>query len=842
MKISLNWLKDYIDLNDIPENELLERLTLSTCEVEGVKKLDEHIKNTVVGEIVSIENHPNADKLKICSVNVGMSAGENGNTNEILRQAQDDKRSYPLSTIHYPLTIVCGGTNLKEGSKVVVALPGATVKWHGQEGWIELKETEIRGVKSAGMICAAEELEIPWRHDESDGERPIMVLPDDAPVGQSIVEYFGLADTILDIDQKSITHRADLFSHVGLATEFGAIFNKKVDDKRYHKEPLQSASTQQSGQAQGDNNNRIDVRIEAKDAVKRYSALLIENIVVAPSPLWMQNRLRSIGIRSINNLVDVTNYVMWEFGMPLHAFDANKIGKGTKTVRFANKGETVISLDGIEHELNESMLVAIDGDGNAIDLPGIMGGQTSEVDDQTNAIWLQAAVFDRIVIRKMSLALAHRTDASSLYERGVDPNLTIGALMRTFELLKETCPDATLLQWFDEYPKPVEPREIVFEPTTVQKQLGAEISDNESKEMLERLGFGVVASKSAWTVRVPTHRKDVHGFQDICEEIGRVYGYDRIKPLEHVAPLRAPVVPQIIQSRETFRDVVSGLGFNEVITYVFWSERDAKWLSIRPETLVVVQNPISEDLKYLRTSLLPGMLKVVELNQGRFESCSVFEVGKVFERPTEERERFACLVSDSDSPELLFRKMVGIWETIVRVLKLPDGYVRGSIDLAKAFDASAWLSRSESVSLKIGDSIVGLIGLVKPKVLASYGVKRSVVSMELDAGVLTALRESRWNYRKLPQYPSVLRDVSLIVGADATYESVVGVLKKAQFLNHIELFDVFSGKGIPEGKKSLAFHLEFSDSDKTLTSKEVDESLELILQTLNNDLGAVLRS
>jgi len=833
MNVSLNWLKDYIDLSDISERELVERLTLSTCEVEGVRKLNEHIQNTVVGEIVRIEHHPNADTLRVCDVRVDTGIG--GRVSKI----------------------VCGGTNLRVGAKVVVALPGAAVRWHGQGEWVEMKELEIRGVKSVGMICAAEELGLPWLHTDADGSRPIMVLPDDAPVGESIDEYLGLDDTILDIDQKSITHRADLFSHVGLAGEIGAMFKREVKDERYQKYTLfrehlgypsrdgrLASAVNQSGDASVTSGGvGIDVRIEDVGAVKRYSAFRIENVRVVPSPLWLQNRLRSIGVRSINNLVDATNYVMWEFGMPLHAFDVDKIAGHSKTIRFANRGERVVVLDGVEHELTETMLVAVDGDGHTIDLPGIMGGKASEVDHTTRIILLQAAVFDRIVIRKTSLALSRRTDASSLYERGIDPNLTLGALARAFEILKETCPDAVVSQQIDKYLEPSDPRELEFDPSMIQKQLGVELLSGEAKGILERLGFGVREAGGIWKITIPTRRKDIYGFQDICEEVGRVYGYDRIKPREHEAPLRVPVVPRVIQTRERFRDALVEVGFHEVITYIFWSLRDAKRLAIKPETLVVVQNPISEDLKYLRTSLLPGMLKAVVFNQGSVDTCSLFEVGTVFEFPRKESERCACLIGGSQSSETLFRKMIGVWEAVVRDLKLPNEYARVPVSESEAlFSAHQWLSVRESVALVVEGTIVGVLGVVKQNVLDSYGVKRNVVFFELDADILAGLRESGWKYQKLPKFPSVLRDIALVADKQVAYADIFAILKAMEHLVNIELFDVYEGNELGAEKRSLAFHLEFSNPERTLKAEEVDEQLTKTLDQLETQLHVVLRN
>ncbi len=922
MKISLHWLKDYIDLKDIPEKELLERLTLSTCEVEGVHRLDEHNRNTVIGQVIKIDVHPSADRLKICTVDIGDVKFKIQNPKSKINsksQIQNSK-NYQLPTTNYqPVQVVCGGTNLKAGAKVVVALPGASIKWHGQDEWTELKETEIRGVKSTGMICAAEELEIPWRHEPSEGEHPIMILPQEALVGESVVKYLGLDDVVLEIDNKSITHRADLFCHIGIASELGAIFKIPFKDIRYaeqnrhfdqatkeraEKSPpapmlrraghavrnrsmMRSLSVANAPLEMTDweglkKNREISVEIQAKEAVHRSSFLLLKGLRVQPSPLWMQNRLYAIGQRPINNIVDVTNYVMWEVGTPLHAFDVSKIRGSKMIVRFGKDGEKVTTLDKVERMVDATMLLGEDGEGRIIDLPGIMGGALSEVDQHTTSILLQSAAFDRVVIRKSTLKLAHRTDGAAFHERASDPHLTVGALIRSLELLKETCPDIEVSQVIDWYPKPSMSRVMVFDSEMIRKQLGINIPMKESKEILERLGFGIRDSSGRgvlqyaptekdgyrnWTITIPPRRKDIHGFQDICEEVGRIFGYDRVEPLEHVAPLRSPETPKVIQTREFLRDTLYSRGFNELYNYIFWSERDTKFLNIPQDSLILVQNPISQDLKYLRTSLLPGFLHAIELNQARFERCSLFEVGKVFSHnapptpsqplrggegviPFSEHERFACAIAGHESIEYLFRKMVGVWEESIRVLKLPQEYTHaplsslqvGAQDFVPLQETGRWLTTNEGIALCSVGKPVGVLGTVKRKILDAFGVKQNVVFCELDTETLSALQQTVWEYQTLSQFPSVFRDISLVAGNAVSYAQVAEVLSKAELLTRFELFDVFAGRGIPGGKKSLAFHLEFSAPDQTLESQEVDESLKKIFLRLEKDLGVILRS
>ncbi len=839
MLISLGWIKEFTDIpKDITPQKLAEDLTVHTVEVEDVIDQAKQYRRMVVGEIVEINNHDNADKLKICITNIGEQE---------------------------PVQIVCGGNNIYKGMKVAVALPGARVKWHGEGDLVELAETKIRGEKSFGMICAASEIGLT---DNLPIDEPnVMDLPKDFEVGTPLAEAFNLTDVIIDIDNKSITNRPDLWGHYGIAREISAIYKTQL-------RPLpdfnQSVLEKEA----------FDVVIENKELCRRFVVARMENISVGQSPRWMQSRLQAAGMRPINVLVDISNYVMLELGQPNHIFDAGKLknphkvdydheaGHEGKTkgddgmyfmIRNAREGETITTLDNIERKLDTSMLVVTNGD-TPLAIAGVMGGGSSEIDEHSKEIVIEVANFEPVVVRKASQKLGLRTEASARFEKGLDPILVDHARARIIELIKELIPEATVTGMTDIGEWQQEPTVITTSGSFLRERIGIHISDDEIQAMLVRLGLMVEMQENILRVTVPSWRAtgDLSIPEDIVEEVARIYGYHNIEskiPFTHTFGSEQTNVP-IKFNRMVKRLLSIGAGINEVENRVFEKEKIARLLGINIEKdAVAILNPLSQDQAYVRRSILPGLLINVRDNARFQKDIRLFEIGRTFS-PTpsktlktgkdsvvsipEQSYRLGVVITnDVLSKDDLFYEIKGIAEMLFENIRIPYSF--------KANMKDKWMENGYELLIEgIHDDVpvlFGECGIIHPSIQRSLKLLHPVAVLCLNYELLSCAKTAEVSYKPVPEYPSVTRDIAITVNADIAYSDLETTIKQSSnLLVSIKLFDIYSGIQVGAGKKSLAWHLEFRHTEKTLTSEEADREMKQITDALEKKFEATLRS
>lgn len=905
MKISLNWLKQFVEIpkNITPEGLGLV-LTLKTTEVEGIEKQGKYLENVVVGKIKKIEAHPNADKLKVCFVDIG------------------EKEN---------LQVVCGGNNLQEEMMTAVAKIGARVKWHGSEEAV-IEKTKVRGVESEGMICAASEIGLEEIFPQED-EREIIDLDNwkeikklrNLEIGGKLKDISGMDDVIFEIDNKSITNRPDLWSHCGIAREVAAIFGLKLITP-----PL--TPPQKSG-----GEVKIDVEVKDKDLCPRYMALAMSGIKIAPSPQWMQNRLLSVGMRPINNIVDITNYVMLELGQPMHAFSKSKVkmpalslSKGQKhalseaegskvgiIVRRAEQNEKITTLDGVERQLDNQMLVIADNE-KAIAIAGVMGGENSEIDENTTEIILESANFEKVNNRKTSAKLGLRTEAVMRYEKGLDPLLTEKAMARCVELIKEIIPTAeaasNLIDFKTEYIY-AQPIEIPLD--YIRKKIGVEIDEKKVKEILESLGFGVkkyTANPSLpaqagqegnilFKIFVPSWRAtgDISIPDDIVEEVARIYGYDNIAPFMPEVKL-APAIENKERTLERkIKNILSvGFGITETSNYSFVNEKQVENLGMDKNKCLKLLNPLSSEHTLLRPSLVPNLLENVKNNLRYFDKFEMFEIGSVFKdekgdierrSPLQEtaaenklassqqadtakseyspsqspvgtaaglqylpwQEKFIAGIVVSEKNETPFYKAKEIVDGLLQELNI-DFFVEQSGEVENWMHPARTgviltprLMRGKypvDSSKTMDNNELGYITELNPAVAENIGIKNARVAVfNLSLKSLLGLAGDEKKYKELPKYPSVIRDIAIVVNKEILYKDIVEVISDIDpLIKSVELFDIFESEKIGSDKKSMAFRITFQSDERTLTDGEVEKIFADIVVNLKNKLGAVIRN
>jgi phenylalanyl-tRNA synthetase beta chain len=809
MLISKKWLSEFVDLPAASDRELAERLTLSTVEVERYVAQAESWDKIVVGVIRSIESHPNADRLKVCGVDVGG------------RVAQ----------------IVCGGTNVREGMKVVVALPGSRVRWHGEGDLIELAATKIRGVDSFGMICASAEIGL--ERASNEGEHDIRPLDVDAAPGTPLAVALGRDDVIFEIDNKSLTNRPDLVSHYGLARELSALY--RVPLKEYDPPKIRN----------GKGDFGLRVTVEDRADCPRYMGVLIEGVEVGQSPKWLQDRLSAVGIRAINNVVDVTNYVMAEGGQSLHAFDAAKLetadgraGAVEISVRRAKPGEKLTTLDGEVRALDESMLLICDGRKPVV-LAGIMGGKDTGVTETTKTIFLESANFHPTVVRKTSQKLSLRSEASMRYEKSLDPALSDLVLRRTVELLKQLHPNAKVVsEVADEYPEP--PRSVMIEISTdwLASRLGVKIPEVEIQDILTRLGFTFPALKplkpsKPFHVIVPSWRatKDISIPEDVAEEVARIWGYDRIPatlPSASITP--PPQDPILLMARAARRTLSVGLAATEVYRYAFVSPETLSALGFNPHEHLKLANPLAADRPYLVQSLIPNLLESVAQNQHASPVVSLFEIDRVFFGTGENDQPYHLAIAYSaHGDESPFTRGRQLAETVLK----DAGLV---VSFGPITNQGAWMHPGRCADILIDGKKHGIIAEALPESTKAVGLDRRVAVAEMNLSVLAFLPRGLAAFTSIPQFPDAKRDLAFVVDNATAYGDIERAIKSASpLLVSLELFDVYRGKNVGEGKKSMAVHLTLRAADKTLSSEEADKEVAKIVKVLEKQFGATMR-
>lgn len=805
----------------------VEEITMHGFEVEEVEHVGLEMPGLVVGEILEIEKHPNADKLQVVRVDVGPSLpaslpnGERGKGNI--------------------LQIVCGAHNISVGDKVPVATVGTKLP-----GDFEIKEAEIRGVKSFGMLCAEDELGLGKDHSG------ILLLDKSAKVGTPAGELLGEKDTILDI--KVLPDRAhDAVSHVGMAREIAALGGTETDYD-YDNLILPKKKAKNLG-----------VKIEKAELCERYIAVAMKNIQVTSSPQWLKNRLENCGIRSINNVVDVTNYVMLELGQPLHAFDLAKVSgmqfpisndqfpnksqisnskKQTEIiVRNAKKGEKITILDGSVKELSSEDIV-IANEKEALALAGVMGGSVSGVSDSTTQIILEAATFHPTSIRRTRTRHNLPTDAALRFEKGLDPNLAEKAAVRAIELLEHIA-GAQVRGIVDEYTKKKKPWTIKLDLSYTNKLLGENIPEKTSKQILEALGFGVKASKKEFIVNVPTFRLDALTQEDLIEEIGRIYGYDKIKAIAPHARVQAAPVNEKRMFARKLKGVMATQGFSEVYNYSFYGQKEANLIGMGSVKHLELETPLSPELALVRVSLVPNMLKNVKENLKNFKDIKIFELGREFWidqdlLPEEKMMLVGAIVADQkgkkgqinkreESPFFAAKAAV---DDLMAQLGITDHYYDTFNGSPLDTPRSVWHeSRSAEIKIEGIEKAVGYLGEINPFMLANVDIHTRVAMFELDMEALRSISSEQSEFEPLRKFPVVSRDIAMVVDGQVRVDDILKIMQSAggNLVLDVDLFDIYD---FADGTSSYAFHILIGADDRTLTSGEIDGVMEKITQEL----------
>jgi len=794
MLVSLSWLKEFVDIDEDAKT-IAEGLTMSGSKVEGIKSYGEEISNVVVGQIVSLEKHPNADKLWVGIVDIGSEK----------------------------LQIVTGAENIKVGAYIPVALHGATLP-----GGVKIKRSKLRGVESEGMMCSAEELGLDESLLPEYQRNGIFILPP-LPLGMDINEALQLKDDVLEFE---ITpNRPDCLSVVGIARETAATFRKS-----FRMPEIRVTEVEEPNPAR--------VTIEAPDLCYRYVARVVKNVKIGPSPIWMQVRLLKAGIRPINNVVDVTNYVMLELGQPLHAFDLDKVKNKHIIVRRARDGEKLVTLDGKERILDSSMLVIADEE-KAIGLAGVMGGENTEITDSTVNILIESANFKGSNIRHTSKKLGLRSEASARFEKGLDPEITVLACERAAQLMEKYCGGEVLKGIVDEYPKPMERTVLTVRPDRINKFLGTNLATSEMIEILRSLEFEVVEKGEELEIKVPHFRKDVTMEADIAEEIARLYGYNNIEDsLMKNAQTTLGSLTKEQQLEEKAREVLLACGLNEIVTMSFMGERDLDRINVPKDSVlrkaVKIINPLGEEQSLMRTTLLPFMLNVAYTNYSRkVGEFRAFEISRVFlpkELPLKELpEEVKTISLGMYGKEVDFYTIKGVIEELLEVMGIVD------VEYVRAEEPSYHPGRSAKILFK--EEVLGVFGEVHPDVLENYDLPVRVYAGELNLDKIIKFANVDKKYNPLPKYPAVERDIAVVVDEDLFVAEVEKVIKETGrgFVEKTALFDVYKGPNIPEGKKSVAFSIWYRSYEKTLTDEEVNEVHARIVKALEEKLGAKLR-
>ncbi|MCI0706758.1 MAG: phenylalanine--tRNA ligase subunit beta [Ignavibacteriae bacterium] len=806
MRISHQWLKELIDFKLTPE-KLADEVSMLGLEIASYEDLSRKYEKFVVGEVLERAKHPNADRLTLCKVNVGKET----------------------------LDIVCGAPNVDAGQKVAIALVGATIphNQHDPDGRpFVLERAKIRGVESNGMICSAHELGI---GSDADG---ILVLDGKAKVGTPLAKHLGQTDIVYEIEITA--NRGDWQSHFGVAREIGALLGKKMRKPaaKLRENKVTAASF-------------AKVKILDTKKCPRYSARVLQNVKVAQSPQWLQDRLTAVGLRPINNVVDVTNYVMYETGQPLHAFDYEKIAGHAIVVRTAKDGEKFVTLDGKERTLRSDILMICDAE-KPVGIGGVMGGANSEVSDSTTSILLESAYFDPASVRKTSKYLGLSTDASRRFERSTDIEGTVYALDRVSQLLQEMAGAEVLKGSIDIYPKKQKKTTINLRASRVNQILGTNLTKTQVKSYLERLELVCrAAATDALKVSVPSYRADLLEEIDLVEEVARMYGYNNIETKTR-ASIQFSTQTVVKSLQDELRSYCVGAGFNEILAN---SLLDAKTTEIAGEGAVKILNPVSVDMAYLRTSLIPGALHIVRRNQFQGQKqLRLFEIGDVFalanrEKPNSfesysQEERVLLLLAGQHSP------------VSYGVSTRPFDYldVKGEVQaLLSKFSLDKWSFISydthkalseHNVTIEINGTYAGYFGKVKSSVSEKFEIEGDVYIAELNTAVLHAQRVNSTKYRQLPKFPKVVRDLAFIVDSRLPQEKVEKAIRESggTMLETLRLFDVYTGQPLGSGQKSLAYALEFQPSDRTLTVKEIDGIITSIVAHVQRTCGATLRA
>lgn len=797
---SYNWIKEYADLKH-DARHFARELSLSGPSVERIYPQAPAFENMVVGKVVEVEPHPDADKLRIAITDIGGRKGAR---------------------------IVCGGENLARGMKVAVALPGAKVRWHGEGEPVELQSAKIRGVTSEGMICGASEISLEEVITHGPGDIADIGWCKAEP-GTPLAEALDLDDTAFDIEVT--TNRPDTFSMVGLAREASAILGETFTWKAPEPpERPKSAHMKEFG-----------VENRAPELCTRYEAVVMDGITVGESPWWLKNRLRMSGVRPINNIVDISNYVMLEYGQPMHAFDYSRLIGKRIIVRTAADGEKILTLDGEMRELKDGQLVIADAQ-NPVAVAGVMGGEKSGVRDDTRTIVFESATFDPVSVRRTARALVFHSDSSVRFEKGLSEEQTDLALHRAIELCREVAGGRVASRVFDDWQDPRKPVRFPFRTEKAEALIGVKIPEKRMVAILTALGFKATKRKPGnYEVEVPYWRvRDIEDERDFSEEIARVYGYQNLPSVLPEGRLPAELPLPSLEAEDRARRFLQSAGYTETITYSFISGEEMEKAGEDTKEALRVANPLSSDFEYMRTSLIPGILSAIAGNEGLFPEGKCFEVSNVY-YPVDgdlPRERLHVLATSygPEAGDTHFREMKGLAESYLR----KEG--AREIVFTRTDAGNSW-HPGRSAEVAVEGRAVGIVSEAHPSVLGRFGIEGRVAFMVLDMKTLLGSCVRGHRYEPPLQFPSVLRDLAFVVDDRIEYGRIEEeIMKRGALPRRVYLFDVYRGKGIEEGRKSVAVHLEFTHPERTLTAEEVDEEMGRIAESLGEEFGASVRS
>ncbi len=814
MKLSLNWIKDYVK---IPDNMDLSKfaydLTMSTVEVEGAEDLSKSFDKIVVGRILEVLPHPNADKLRVCTVDTGDEA---------------------------PHAIVCGGSNLAAGMNVIVACPGAMVRWHGEGEPVEIKNAKLRGVESYGMICASDEVGLGDLFPAAEEHEIVDLSAFDLVPGTNVAIALGLDDIILEIDNKSMTNRPDLWGHYGMAREIAALYDLELKKLKPYTLPVGIKP--------------FDVRIADTDKCHRYIGVQMEGLSVKPAPFAMRARLWKVGLRPINALVDITNYVMMATGQPTHAFDSDMICDHI-CVRRAEEGEGLGLLNGKELSLHTDDLVIADAK-EAVALAGVMGGKKDSILPTTENVILEVANFEATGIRKTALRYDNRTDSSTRYEKAIDPERCDLALSLAMELFAELYPGMQVVAYSDEYPTKLTKKEIDVSYDWLDRRLGKHLTQEEISHKLSLLGFTVSFDGDNMHIVVPSWRStgDVSIKADIMEEVARMYGYENFEA-STITTSFSGAINQLDKSlvRNIEEYLAYRCGMQEVLTYPWMKEDFVHAVLQSTEGILTLPTPPSPEERYIRSSTLPNLCQAVVKNERYYDEFSIFETAQVFDgtaftAPYDESERlpvqrrcigcaFASKTDKLEGITALFRRAKGILEAMPRYTHME------TFSFSKT-EQPVWADPVAFLNIYVGNTRVGSMGLLSKKASMACGIKNlSVVLCELDTELLVPFRSRTNVFEHMPEYPRNDYDLSMLVDSTVTWEEIRHTVesKHNELIHRVSFVDEYKGKQIPEGKKSVTIRLVIGAKDRTLTSDEIESCAGSVIKNLTKRLGAEIR-
>lgn len=813
MKLSLSWIKDYVKIpEDMDLKKLAYDLTMSTVEVEDVEYLAKRFEKMVVGVIEKVEPHPNADKLRVCTVDIG----------------EDECKQ-----------IVCGGINLQEGMRVAVSCPGAMVRWHGEGEPVMIKNSKLRGVESYGMICASDEIGLGDLFPAEQEAEILDLSAFDVPAGTPLADALDMNDVLLEIDNKSMTNRPDLWGHYGIAREIAALYDLPlVEIKPY----------------QADVKSDFKVEIADPERCPRYIGVEMSGVEVKSSPYQMQNRIWKAGMRPINALVDITNYVMLATGNPTHAFDADNITDHI-VVRRAAEGEKLVLLN--EHELTlcPDDLVITDSEG-PVALAGVMGGAKDSILPKTKRVILEVANFESTGVRRTALRYDNRTEASSRYEKAVDPERCDQALALSMQYFQELYPELTVTGFCDQYVNKLERAQIDVSLTWLAKRLGKSLSNEVIQKKLELLGFTVQIDGDNMHVIAPTWRStgDISIKDDVMEEVARLYGYDNFEATAFTTSFTGAINQK---DQDLIRHIKEYLaircGMQEVYTYPWMNDVFVNAVLQSTEGVLRLSTPPAPDLSYIRSSLLPNLCEAVVKNERYFHDFSIFEEAEVFfdrnytspydeteSLPEQKRHIGAAFASSVKDVTRLFREAKGVLESMPRYTHM-EGFTFRKEEKPIWADSIVWLN------IFRGEEKIGDMGLLTKKVSMDCGIKNlSVMLFELDATKLVPLKSRTNKFTHLAEYPETDYDISMLFDSNTAwadmYEVIMGAKKASALVKEASFVDEYRGKQIPDGKKSVTIRLTIGSAEKTLTSEEIESAANQVMKKLGKKLGAELRT